>query len=145
MTNAQTVRRKAGFLAAFAVSGNVSAACVEAGVSRRVVYDWKGNDPSFLEAFEEAELASTEALEEEARRRAAIGTEEPVWHNGQQVGTVRKYSDTLLIFLLKARNPSKYRERWQLQHAGADGEKLPLGAVEGFVREVLGARAESPG
>ena len=30
---------------------------------------------------------------------------------GQVVGAVRKYSDTLLIFLLKSRRPEIYRER----------------------------------
>jgi hypothetical protein len=50
------------------------------------------------------------ALEDEARRRAYEGWEEPVWHKGVNCGTVRKFSDTLLIVLLKAHMPEKYRE-----------------------------------
>ena len=53
----------------------------------------------------------TSALEDEAHRRAFDGTEEPVFHQGQECGSVRKYSDTLAIFLLKAHAPEKYRER----------------------------------
>ena len=34
----------------------------------------------------------------------------PVFHKGEQCGVVREYSDTLMIFLLKARDPAKYRE-----------------------------------
>lgn len=51
------------------------------------------------------------ALEDEAVRRAYVGVEEPLFYQGKQCGTVRKYSDTLLIFLLKGAKPAKYRER----------------------------------
>jgi hypothetical protein len=34
-----------------------------------------------------------------------------VWHKGIQCGTTRKYSDTLLICLLKAHHHEKYAER----------------------------------
>ena len=54
---------------------------------------------------------AADLLEEEARRRAHDGVDEPVWFQGVQCGTVRKYSDTLLIFLLKGAKPDKYRER----------------------------------
>ena len=50
-------------------------------------------------------------LEDEARRRALQGVEKPVFREGRQVGTVTEYSDTLLIFLLKARRPEKFRDR----------------------------------
>jgi hypothetical protein len=33
-----------------------------------------------------------------------------VFQGGKQVGTVRKYSDTLLMFLLKGIRPQKWRE-----------------------------------
>ena len=55
--------------------------------------------------------AGTEVLEDEALRRARDGTDKPIYQGGKKVGSVREYSDTLLIFLLKARNPAKYRER----------------------------------
>jgi hypothetical protein len=43
-------------------------------------------------------------------RRAYHGVEEPVFYKGVQCGSVTKYSDRLLMFLLQARNPAKYRE-----------------------------------
>ena len=102
--------------------GNVSTAARIAGCSRRVVYDWQEHDDEFAMAFREAELTATETLEAEARRRAVEGvtTETPIIRNGEVVSTVveTRYSDTLLIFLLKARAPEKYRERFDVTTAG---------------------------
>lgn len=39
--------------------------------------------------------------------------------------TVRKPSDTLMIFLLKARRPEVYRERLSMEHTGKGGKDLP--------------------
>ncbi len=42
--------------------------------------------------------------------------EKPVgWYKGKPGGTVREYSDILLIFLLKALRPEKYRERVEVR------------------------------
>ena len=57
----------------------------------------------------------TDALEDEALRRAFHGSERPVFQGKELVGYVRDYSDTLLIFMLKARRPEKYRERFTPQ------------------------------
>ena len=51
-------------------------------------------------------------LEAEAYRRAVEGWVEPVgWYKGKAGGTVRRYSDTLLIFTLKGLLPDRYRDR----------------------------------
>jgi hypothetical protein len=42
-------------------------------------------------------------------RRARGGVDEPRLHDGEGCGYVRKHSDRLLIFLLKARRPAKYQ------------------------------------
>jgi hypothetical protein len=44
-------------------------------------------------------------LEEEAVRRAYHGTERPIFQKGVQVGSVKEFSDSLLMFLLKSRDP----------------------------------------
>jgi hypothetical protein len=49
-----------------------------------------------------------EALEREAWRRAVEGYDYPVTYGGKITDTYHKYSDTLLIFLLKANCPGKY-------------------------------------
>jgi hypothetical protein len=50
-------------------------------------------------------------LEDEAKRRAHDGIDEPVFYQGEKCGVVRKYSDNLLIFMLKARRREKFSER----------------------------------
>lgn len=101
---------QAVFLTAFASLGNITAACAQSGVGRRTHYDWLQSDADYPALFMDAQNQWMEALEEEATRRAKIGWEEPVFQGGREVGTVRKYSDQLLMFLMKGANPGKYRD-----------------------------------
>ena len=55
-----------------------------------------------------------------------MGVDEPVFYQGAQCGAVRKYSDTLLIFMLKARRPEKYRERANVELTGQGGGPVEL-------------------
>jgi len=110
--------KKPAFLAAYAECGTITQAAEIAGIDRVTHYRWLKDDPEYAKAFEEAHEKSVERLEQEARRRAVEGWEEPVFHKGKVVGKVRKYSDTLLIFLLKGAAPDKYRERVQTEHTG---------------------------
>ena len=109
---------KASFLDALEKTGNVSAAAAAAGISRPHVYLARADDPEFAVAWSERIEAAVQSLEGEARRRALDGVEEPIYHQGEQCGTVRRYSDTLMIFLLKAHRPERYRERSQTEHTG---------------------------
>ncbi|MBG0776275.1 MAG: hypothetical protein H0S85_07535 [Desulfovibrionaceae bacterium] len=96
------------FLAALRGSGNVSEAARHAGVSRSRVYDLRAEDAAFAAAWDEALEAAVDALEEEVRRRALEGYEEPVFYGGEQVGVKRRYSDSLLRFLLARHRPEIY-------------------------------------
>lgn len=109
------------FLRALARKGIVAAACRRAKVARSTAYDARNADPLFAAAWDEALEVAIEALEEEARRRAEVGVLEPVFQQGMKVGAIRKYSDTLMIFLLKAHAPAKYRDNYRIEHTGADG------------------------
>ena len=103
---------KRAFLAAFRETGNVRLACEAAGVGRSSHYRWLEKDPEYRAAFDVAKEDATDVLEAEAHRRAVEGIEEPVgWYKGVAGGTVRRYSDVLLIFLLKSLRPERYRER----------------------------------
>ncbi len=57
-------------------------------------------------------------LEAEARRRAVEGVRKPVYCRGEIVGTVKEYSDTLLIFLMKGARPEKYRDNVRVERTG---------------------------
>jgi hypothetical protein len=106
-----TTRARSRFLDTYAKSGNVSWAAKQAGIDRHTVYVWQEQDDTFAQAFREADLKATEALEREAWRRASEGIQEPVFQHGKLVGTIQRYSDNLLMFLLRARAPERYRDR----------------------------------
>jgi hypothetical protein len=56
-------------------------------------------------AFKWAETEAAQVLEDEARRRAFEGVPKGVYYRGALVGYERKYSDRLLVQLLKAHPP----------------------------------------
>lgn len=102
---------KPAFIQAFRQSGFVLQTCNRVGVKRDVFVRWLENDPAFAKEFEVANDYVTEHYELAAGKRAVEGWQEPVFHQGKQVGTVTRYSDRLLELLLKARNRTKYGER----------------------------------
>lgn len=135
------------FLRELARKGNVSAACRKAKIERSTAYRAR-DDELFAAAWDEALVVATEALEEEARRRAAIGVLEPVYQQGMKVGAIRKYSDTLMIFLLKAHAPAKYRDNYRIEHTGADGGPIEHQEVTAQIASrvaILAARAREEG
>jgi hypothetical protein len=110
--------KKRAFLAAYRETGNVRLACTAAQIGRSSHYRWLAQDRDYEVAFEQAKKDAVDVLEAEARRRAVEGCEEQVgWYKGEAGGTVRRYSDTLLIFLLKGAAPQKYRERMEVSGA----------------------------
>lgn len=113
--------QKAQFLEVFAEDMTITGACKAVGIGRQTFYDWKKDDGEFRAAFEDVDHAITEALEKEAYERATVGVEEPMVSAGKLVTHVTKKSDTLLIFLLKARRPQRYRDNVKVEHTGADG------------------------
>lgn len=88
----RTPKKREAFLAAIAAGRSIAAACQAAGIARSAAYRWRDEDGEFAVAWDEALEVGTERLEDEAVRRALDG------------------SDTMLIFLLKARKPQMYRE-----------------------------------
>src|SRR6516225_7362240 len=92
-----TAQVKAAFVRSLSDCGNVRAAAQQVGFAATCLYDHRRRDPAFAEAWDAAmETAMETVLEPEAIRRAVDGVDKPVYHQGQQVGTVREYSDTLL-------------------------------------------------
>lgn len=110
--------QKARYLKAVARTGTLTAGCRAARVSPNTVYAWREHDTEFSLAEQQMRNALADALEEEAVRRAWRGVNKPVFQGGTLVGHVREFSDTLLIFMLKAVRPEKYRERFDVTSAG---------------------------
>ena len=75
--------------------GTVYDACLAANVGRATHYRWLQDDPVYAQRFLATEEEAIESLEAVAQQRA------------------RERSDLLLIFLLKAKRPEVYRERFE--------------------------------
>jgi hypothetical protein len=91
----QRTRRRdwsARFLEVLRSTCNVRLSADAAGIDRDTAYRRRGRDPRFAARWAQAEQDGIDVLEAEARRRAL------------------SVSDTLLIFLLKAPRPERYRE-----------------------------------
>jgi hypothetical protein len=114
------------FLKRFAECGNVTAAAKYARIHRDTAYERRKTDPEFAKQWHDAETSAVEGLELEAHRRAVKGVLRPVYHAGKRVGLIHEYSDTLLIFLLKARKPETYRENARIVHASDAANPLEM-------------------
>lgn len=112
------VRKK--FLDALEKGYSVSRACREADIDVRTAKKWRSDDQDFADDWDEALESGTDALEDKARDRAM------------------KDSDSLMVTLLKARRPEKYRERSSVEHSG----QLDLTSARGKLEARLAALAE---
>jgi hypothetical protein len=133
VAEAQVTPQQRAFLAAFRKTGNVRLACEAAKVGRSSHYRWLSQDPAYRDAFAVAKEEAADLLEAEAFRRAVHGWDEPVgWYKGKAGGVVKRYSDALLIVLLKALRPNRYKERVEMRGALAnlDLNLLPDEAID---------------
>jgi hypothetical protein len=118
-----TKARQAEFIEQLRRCGNVSEAARLIGVPRPTVYDQRERDEEFASAWTDAIAEAMDGLEAEARRRAVDGYEQEVFYGGKRCGTVRKYSDGLLTFLLRAHRPDLFQEERRAE-TGADSGVL---------------------
>ena len=105
------------FLNTYATRGNATAGCGAAGVGRTSINRWLERDEAFSTRYEQAKAKYCDRLRQEIDRRAVNGVLKPVYYQGEKVGTIREYSDTLLIFQAKAKMP-EYREKVQVEQTG---------------------------
>ena len=117
--------KKRAMLVAYAACGHISQAAAAAGIDRPNHPLWIRKDPDYAAAFQEAHTGAVIVLEDEAHRRAVSGVQRVKFHEGRPIMgkgpdgkpmtyVEHEYSDTLLIFLLKANAPEKYRERMEV-------------------------------
>lgn len=132
-----------GFLAAFAATGQIGPAAAAAGIDRSTHHRWRREDSAYDELFKQAAEEAASAFEDLAIQRATEGLDEPVFYQGEPVYKrcpvtnaleldeqglpvplmIRRRSDTLLLSVLKAWQPKKYRENHHVEgsitHSGA--------------------------
>lgn len=102
--NRNTERIKKEFLEHYAVLGAIYAAAKKVEVDRDTILRWRHKDKKFDQAVMRALDQNTDLLKETAVSRAVNGTS--------------KGADTLLMFLLKGREPEVWRERFDVQGSG---------------------------
>jgi hypothetical protein len=143
LTTEQKRTAQETFLLNFAVSANLTAACRAAGVERITVYRWQEHDETFSLRYKQAEAEVNDVVRAAIFRRAVEGVNEPLHHNGRIVKdeqgkpvTVKKYSDTLLIFLAKARMP-EFRDKQQVEVSGKDGGPIEVNDAHTRLAEKL--------
>lgn len=93
--------------------GQVGKSCRLAGISHQTHYNWLAADPDYAAAYALAQERSLDVIEQEIIRRGVKGFKEPIIYQGKVTGHVRRYSDNLLMFLAKRRDPL-YRDNPQL-------------------------------
>lgn len=145
------LRKRPAFLDALAAGATIADAARLAGLGYRTVYDWRNKDPEFATEWEEAYRQGGDVLAAEAHRRAVTGVEEPIHYQGNVIGYVTRYSDTLLMMLLKAHDPERYCDRARLaaitrrwakeDAANGVGNTIPATAVLALLQQIASQKA----
>lgn len=109
--NIWTRPKMSRFLDALASSGSVSTAARSVGMSRQSAYRLRArlSNQAFDMAWEAALEFGLQQLAHAALDRALNGVEEPVFFEGQQVGSRTRFDEKLTIFLLS--NPGTVGRR----------------------------------
>jgi hypothetical protein len=134
------------FLKCFEACGQVKLAAALVKISRDTHYEWIKSDPTYAARFAEAEKRAACTLEDEAVRRAHEGVRRPVLYKGAQVIIDGEplfqieYSDRLLMFLLKAYCPEKFRDQplvtINLGDWNGDCSLLSRAQLDSFIEEM---------
>lgn len=174
-TQEERAEKQTRFIEVYRQCGNIKYSCQMAGISREMFYQWKKNNKTFQRLVEEAEPEVDDTVEYAAFEEGVIGVEEPVVSSGKvmyvdeevlnedgtpqldsegkpvtkrKMLTIRRRNPTVLITLLKARLPQKYREKQQVEHSGsvdvAGAKETLFSKLSGAVRTQDGTSQESP-
>lgn len=92
-------------------TNNITQVCLELNLSKPVIYAMKAQDPDFRKRLSMAQTIGIDSWEDEAARRAFGGTDRKVFHQGIQIDTVKDYSDSIAIAMLKGAKPERYATR----------------------------------
>jgi len=104
-----TEPRKRKFLHALARTGCVRDACRIAHISSTSAYRHRRRDPDFADAWERALSEALPVLEAAAFERAVEGVWEPVVSGGKVAVYKKRYSDAILVTLLKRADEAAIR------------------------------------
>ena len=96
------------FLEGVCRTNNITRVCTELNINRLVIYAMKAQDPVFRQRLSDAQSLGIDAWEDAAATRAFDGVDRKVFHQGIQIDTVKDYSDSIAIAMLKGAKPERY-------------------------------------
>lgn len=114
---------KCKYLENLEANGQQGKAAKHVGTTSLRVTNERKADKEFDQAFQECILLFRESCEDELRRRAIDGVEEPVFYQGVETATQTRYSDSLLQFYMKANDP-KYKDKLKVDTVVSGGVLL---------------------
>ena len=120
---------KERFLKQFEGNGRLAESCAAVGISPDTVRAHRKAHAEFDIRYEEALLTYRDSLEAEAHRRAVTGIPHNVYFKDQKLETEKRYSDTLLLAMLKAHRP-EYRDKGSLDLNVKGGVLVVPGRIE---------------
>lgn len=132
-------------LLTYAASGSLKKAAREANLSTNAIRVRLRHDDNFARAWDEAREIAACGLEDEARRRAVDGVDEPVFFQGEVVGYSKRYSDSLLIMLLKGVRPELRETLNKHELSGSLGLEQQVADAAQRLDKLLGINAEANG
>lgn len=104
-----TRQRQRLYLDAVRKFGLVKHGCEAASCDRKLVKWWRDNTDGFADLEYGARMDAFEGVVLEIYRRGVVGVIKPVYQKGEQVGTIKEYSDHCLLRLAGYLNP-QFRE-----------------------------------
>ncbi len=122
---------------AYAATANRTAACDAAGISLTCLEDHLKHDKEFEAKFKHAKGQYIEGLEKEALRRAVEGWDEDRMGAGGVLYGVKKFSDALLLHLLKKKAPEEHGDSMKIDQTTVVSGSLGLEQLSRESRDQL--------
>jgi len=121
--------------------GNVSKALSGIPITRQMLKKYLKKDAEgkgkFNERYNDAMDMGLAELEDEATRRAKDGVTEDIFYKTKKIGVRRKYSDSLMKFILEGRKREVYGKESKLKLEGGDSPLSVNGELPEAIKEKL--------
>lgn len=137
-----TPKKRKEFLEILRQTGNFKFASASIGLDPSSVYRHIHKDDAFREEYKLIRDETIAQLEDEVYRRAYFGTEKPVFHKGEVVGSITEYSNDLAMFILKAARPDVYGNKTQMEVSGPDGGPVQISEAKAKLLSILNINPE---
>ncbi len=111
------LKRREIYIDVLKATGNPAEAARKCNICWQTAYNYKNKHPDFAVLYENSIEEGIDDLLGELRRRAKDGVDEPVFYQGVECGIIKKYSDSLGMFLVKGRR-KEYCDRQEITIPG---------------------------